>query len=118
MTAMAHWLVRLADGDDPAGWGADWTARAEKLAELGWVDGWLNPPDWLDRSGTKRVDWGALLIPLSKEELLKLVQSVRAPATDRQQQTLEELDPTNDYAVIWIEESGQTLGPGQPAPSG
>ncbi len=118
MTPMAHWLVRL-HGKDPEGWtDADWTTRADKLAELWWVDGWIGPPDWLDLEHARWLDWGARLVPVTKDELLKLFSTPPGHDDGKETRMFEALDPAGSYAVIWTEEGGRTLGPGQPAPPG
>ena len=117
MAPIAHWLIRLHEGEDWDGWGDEWMDHVDKVADLRWVDGWMPSPAWLRDHRSRELDGRAFLCEMRKDEIHWLL---RRPPSDeqeaawqRQRKLLEDLDPSFRYAVVWIDKA-ETPPIGQP----
>lgn len=105
---MAHVLIRLHGNEDWARWGDHWHRHVDEIGELSWVNGWIGPPDWLrERVGKQRLDWGAILYEVSKEDVQRLVWEPEwladTDAARKQRALLESLSKEERYGVIFME---------------
>ena len=72
MTMFSHILVRIREFDEEAGpmwWGH------EKICELEWlIENRASPPPRLQGARTQ-LDWGAVLVEVSREDILELLEA-------------------------------------------
>jgi hypothetical protein len=111
MTEFVIELLRLHGDEQWSEWGAGWWDHAERLGTLP-SDG---PGGWQlldrfrgeDRQGTQ-LDWGALLFPVTKKELLTLypaTSKLRPPSSNAAVPPIELSDLSDDekYGLVVVE---------------
>jgi len=116
MTAFTHRLIKIRGDETWAEWGGQWWQHVDAITDLWWIPGWNSPPEWLHDHPHVKLDWGAVLVEVSREDVQRLLAA--PPATHqpqgwlRQKQLAEEL-ADGRYGVIWIEDTLPQVGPGQ-----
>ena len=112
MTEFAIELLRLHGDENWSEWGDRWWDHVERLGELpsGGPGGGWRILDHFRRAGVEAIqlDWGTLLFPVTKQELLALfTQSGRlrphAAQSDQEAFDLSRLPEDRDYGLVVVE---------------
>jgi hypothetical protein len=118
MTFYTKRLIRIR-GDEP--WdesGAGWWQHADAITDLGFLrpQDSSSPPEWLQAHKRRSLDWGAVLVEVSRDDVLRLTESTPndhgSESWQQQRQLLADL-PDGCYGVIWIEDTESQVRPGQ-----
>ncbi len=105
LMATETWLIRLTGDEEWGALGGGWIDHVEKVADLRWVESWINAPEWLPDRDRDRIDLdaGTFLYAIYKGEIHTLLG--RPPSDqltdewERQLELLEALD--SDFATRW-----------------
>ena len=112
MTEFAIELLRLRGDENWSEWGDRWSEHVERLGELpsgGRGGGW-RILDHFRSAGVEatQLDWGALLFPVTKRELIALFTEsgrLQPPASKAHMKPIElsQLPDGGDYGLVVVE---------------